>query len=161
MDVKKEAIGILAAILLVVPLAVGGFWVVKSLLDDPDVSKERTYVVHNHATQEHTLADKETSDLESFFEQDREELVPEEGNMSEGVNETVGQEENDTAGGVESGQSETWDEGINTGEAADREGNNNENPVQDSPAENQRVQTDVNQQAVPEEQPQNEQEVEE
>src|SRR5699024_8594390 len=97
----------------------------------------------------------------SFFEQDREELVPEEGNMSEGVNETVGQEENDTAGGVESGQSETWDEGINTGEAADREGNNNENPVQDSPAENQRVQTDVNQQAVPEEQPQNEQEVEE
>lgn len=86
MDVKKEAVGIMATILLIIPLAAGGYWVVKSFMDDPETSKANMLAVQNHSTQKYALMDKDDSDLESFFEKEEEEK-PEKDPADEGTSE--------------------------------------------------------------------------
>ncbi|GGB37810.1 hypothetical protein GCM10011409_14140 [Lentibacillus populi] len=71
MDVKKEAVGIIATILLVIPLAGGGFWIVKSLTSNPAASKtdeNRTFLARNHSSNSLTNTQKTLSI--AFLDQD-------------------------------------------------------------------------------------------
>ncbi|MTW87986.1 hypothetical protein F3157_20450 [Virgibacillus dakarensis] len=85
MDVKKEAVGIIATILLVIPLAGGGFWIVKSLTCNPAASKtdeNRTFLARNHSSNSFTnnqkilsVAFSDQDEVEKMVLEDEAELV--------------------------------------------------------------------------------------
>src|SRR5699024_6395316 len=77
-----------------IPLAAGGYWVVKSFMDDPETSKANMLAVQNHSTQNYALMDKDDSDLASFFEKGEEK--PEKDTVDEGTSEQDESQDDET-----------------------------------------------------------------
>src|SRR5699024_12239569 len=75
MDIKKEGIGIIAIILFIIPLASGGYWVVKSVTSGPVVSKVDTFAVSNHGLVKFSVQEKEASELARLFDEEKEEMT--------------------------------------------------------------------------------------
>src|SRR5699024_11142667 len=98
MDNKKEGIGIIAIILFIIPLASGGYWVVKSVTSGPEVSKVDTFAVSNHVLMKFSVQEKEASELARLFDEEKEEMTLTEEDKEEIEEDAVADEFPDDSG---------------------------------------------------------------